>query len=515
MTTTGTELRRITEGNHGVARLTPAPDAPGTFLGMPKFPKAVKKELELSVQRKNMRNATTTIRNKRALRVSESPDWEDLRDAATAIKNRVARHLDYYLEEAEKNLQANGVHVHWARDGEEANRIVAEIAKAKGVDEVVKIKSITTQETDLNEYLEEENIACWETDLAELIVQLGHDRPSHIVVPAIHRNRAEVREIFLREMKNYGRPAPTDVTSNPPELANAARLHLREKFLRAKMAVSGGNFVCADTGSLVIVESEGNGRMCLTLPETLVSLVGIEKIIPKFDDLEVFLKLLPRSATGERMNPYNSVWSGVTEGNDGPQEQHIIFMDNGRTDVLADKIGREVLRCIRCASCINVCPVYERAGGHAYGSVYPGPIGITLTPQLRGVDDPVDRAMPYACSLCAACNEVCPVKIPFTDIILHLRNRVADAEKAEKISKDPEVAVEKVLMKTAGWIFGDAKRFEAVQLGTRGAGKLLHGKPLGPIPVPVADRWLRYRDVDALPTDTFRSWWKKNREDGK
>ncbi|NLI84261.1 MAG: iron-sulfur cluster-binding protein [Propionibacterium sp.] len=512
MTTSSTELRRITEGNHGVARLTPAPDHPGTFLGMPKFSKAVKKELELGVQRKNMRTATTTIRNKRAMRVSESPDWEDLRDAATAIKNRVARHLDYYLEEAEKNLKANGVHVHWARDGQEANQIVAEIARSKGLDEIVKIKSITTQETDLNEYLEEQGIAAWETDLAELIVQLGHDRPSHIVVPAIHRNRAEVREIFLREMKNYGRPAPEDVSSNPPELANAARLHLREKFLRAKMAVSGGNFVCADTGSLVIVESEGNGRMCLTLPETLVSMVGIEKILPSFDDLEVFLKLLPRSATGERMNPYNSVWSGVTDG-DGPQEQHIIFMDNGRTNVLADRVGREVLRCIRCASCINTCPVYERAGGHAYGSVYPGPIGITLTPQLRGVDDPVDRGMPYACSLCGACNEVCPVKIPFTDIILHLRNRVADAEKAERFSKDSEVATEKVLMKTAGWIFGDAHRFEAIELGARGAGVVLHGKPLGPMGIPIAKRWLRYRDIDEVPTESFRSWFKKNRKE--
>lgn len=509
-----TELRRITEGNHGVARLTPAPDNGGTFLGMPKFQKAVKTELERSVQRKNMRNATTTIRNKRALRVSESPDWEQLRGAATAIKNRVSRHLDHYLLEAEENLTAHGVHVHWARDGEEANRIVAEIAKAKGVDEVVKIKSITTQETDLNEYLEEQGIAAWETDLAELIVQLGHDRPSHIVVPAIHRNRAEIREIFLREMKHYGRPAPEDISENPPELADAARLHLREKFLRAKMAVSGGNFVCADTGSLVIVESEGNGRMCLTLPDTLVSMVGIEKVLPSYDDLEVFLKLLPRSATGERMNPYNSVWSGVTEG-DGPQEQHVIFMDNGRTNVLADQIGREVLRCIRCASCINVCPVYERAGGHAYGSVYPGPIGISLTPQLRGVDDPVDRGMPYACSLCGACNEVCPVEIPFTDIILHLRQRVADAEKADRFGADTEGTTERNIMKTVGWLFGDAKRFEAAQVATRGAGRVLRGKPLGPIPVPVAERWLKFRDVEAPPTQTFRSWWKKNRQEGK
>ena len=506
-----TELRRVTYGNHGVARLTPAPDKPGTYMGMPKFSKAVKGELNLSVQRKNMRNATTTIRNKRAMRVSESPDWQDLRDAAESIKNRVGRHLDHYLVEAEKNLTANGVHVHWARDGEEANRIVAQIAKDKGVDEVVKIKSITSQETDLNEYLEEQGIAAWETDLAELIVQLGHDRPSHIVVPAIHRNRAEVREIFLHEMKNYGRPAPEDISENPPELTNAARLHLREKFLRAEMAVSGGNFVLADTGSLVIVESEGNGRMCLTLPDTLVSIVGIEKVLPSFDDLEVFLKLLPRSATGERMNPYNSVWSGVTDG-DGPQEQHVIFLDNGRTDVLADTLGREVLRCIRCASCINICPVYERAGGHAYGSVYPGPIGAVLNPQLRGVEHPVDRGLPYACSLCGACNEVCPVKIPFTDILLKLRNKVVESEKADRIPQDYEVAGEMGLMKTASWAFSDHKHFEAIQVGSRGVGRVLRGKKMGPVPVPVAERWLKYRDVDAPPADTFRTWWKKNRE---
>ena len=479
-----TELRRITEGNYGVARLTPAPEHGGTFLGQPKFTKAVKKELKLVVQRKNMRNATTTIRNKRALRVSETPDWEDIREAAYEVKNRVGRHLDHYLEEAEKSLTAHGVQVHWARDADEANRIVGDIAKAKGVEEVVKIKSITTQETDLNEYLEEQGIAAWETDLAELIVQLGHDRPSHIVVPGIHRNRAEVREIFLRE-----------------------------KFLRARVAVSGANFVLADTGSLVIVESEGNGRMCLTLPDTLISLVGIEKVLPSYDDLEIFLKLLPRSATGERMNPYNSVWSGVTP-NDGPQEQHVIFMDNGRTNVLADPVGREVLRCIRCASCINVCPVYERAGGHAYGSVYPGPIGITLTPQLRGIDDPVDRTMPYACSLCGACNEVCPVKIPFTDIIVHLRNRVADAERKE-LSKDVDVNGEKVIMKAAAWVLGDYKHWETVMYASRSASRVLGPHKIGPLPVPVANRWLDYRNIDHIPSQTFRDWWKANRGEEK
>ncbi len=507
-----TDLQRVTEGNHGVARLTPAPDHPGTFLGMPKFSNAVKHELTLVVQRKNLRDATATIRAKRAQRVSESPDWEDLRTAAEAIKNRVVRHLDTYLEQAEAKLVENGVHVHWARDAAECNQIVADLAKEKGVDEVVKIKSITTQETDLNEYLESQGIAAWETDLAELIVQLGHDRPSHIVVPAIHRNRAEVREIFKREMGNYGRPAPDDLSSDPPDLTAAARIHLREKFLRAKMAVSGANFLVADTGSLVVVESEGNGRMCLTLPETMISVIGIEKILPTFADLEVFLKLLPRSATGERMNPYTSIWSGPVEG-DGPQEQHVILLDNGRTDVLADQLGREVLRCIRCASCLNICPVYERAGGHAYGSVYPGPIGAALNPQMRGMDDPVDRQLPYACSLCGACNDVCPVKIPFTDILVHLRHKAVQSEKSDRFPQDHEVAAEQGLMATAAWIMGDARRLELLEKGASLTGKALHGHGLGPIPVPVAERWLRYRDVEQVPSQSFRAWWKK--EHGK
>jgi L-lactate dehydrogenase complex protein LldF len=283
------------------ARRTPEP---GTWLGIPAFPEAAKAELANDQQRGNLRHATTTIRAKRVTRASEVDDWEDLRTAAAQIKDRVARHLDDYLIQAEKAMTEAGITVHWARDAADANAIVADIAKAKGVDEVVKIKSMVTQEIDLNEHLEAEGIAAWETDLAELIVQLGHDLPSHILVPAIHRNRTEVREIFAREMGLYGRPAPENITDEPAELAEAARLHLREKFLRAKMAVSGGNFIVADTGTLVIVESEGNGRMCLTLPETLVSVVGIEKVLPSLQDLEVFLKLLPRSSTGERMNPY-------------------------------------------------------------------------------------------------------------------------------------------------------------------------------------------------------------------
>ena len=237
-------------------------------------------------------------------------------------------------------------------------------------------------------------------------------------MPAIHRNRAEIRDIFVNKMPN----TDESLSTNPPELAEASRLFLREKFMKAKVAISGANFGIAETGNVSVVESEGNGRMCLTMPETLITLMGIEKLLPTFQDLEVFLQLLPRSSTAERMNPYTSIWSGVTEG-DGPQNFHIVLLDNGRTAALSSEIGSQALKCIRCSACLNVCPVYERAGGHAYGSVYPGPIGISLTPQLTGMKDHNDpsASLPYACSLCGRCDEVCPVKIPLSDVILENR----------------------------------------------------------------------------------------------
>ena len=486
-------------------RRTPAPP-PGTYLGMPKFQKNAKEQLANEQLRKNLRHATGTIRAKRAARVAEVPEWEELRLAGEAIKNRTLRHLDTYLVQLEDSLQKAGAKVHWARDAAEANRIVVGLVQAKGVDEVVKVKSMATQEIELNEALEEAGIAAWETDLAELIVQLGHDRPSHILVPAIHRNRSEVREIFLREMKEYGTPAPEDITDDPAELAGAARRHLREKFLRAKVAISGANFAIAETGTLVVVESEGNGRMCLTLPDTLISVVGIEKVLPTFADLEVFMRLLPRSSTGERMNPYTSMWTGVTPG-DGPQDVHVVLVDNGRTNALADPQGRPALRCIRCSACLNICPVYERVGGHAYGSVYPGPIGAVLNPQLRGLGHEIDQSLPYASSLCGACFEVCPVRIPIPDMLVHLRKQVADHKRG--------VHLEPTAMGLAGWVLSDHKHFE---LAERVAGLAARTLPnttfLGPLPWP-ASAWTRARDLPMPPPESFRKWWRTTRGEEK
>ncbi|MER7664528.1 MULTISPECIES: LutB/LldF family L-lactate oxidation iron-sulfur protein [unclassified Streptomyces] len=469
----------------------------GTYLGMPSFPAAAKDAVHDATLRANLRHATHTIRDKRAKAVAELADWSLLREAGKQIKDHTLRHLDRYLVQLEERVTAAGGLVHWAADADEANRIVADLVKATGEREVVKVKSMATQEIGLNEALEAEGISAYETDLAELIVQLGDDRPSHILVPAIHRNRGEIRDIFRSRMADWGRAAPEGLSDTPAELAEAARLHLREKFLRAKVGVSGANFMVAETGTLVVFESEGNGRMCLTLPETLISVVGVEKVVPSWRDLEVFLQTLPRSSTAERMNPYTSMWTGTADA-DGPRTFHLVLLDNGRTDTLADEVGRQALRCIRCSACLNVCPVYERAGGHAYGSVYPGPIGAILSPQLRGIQSDIDASLPYASSLCGACYEVCPVAIDIPEVLVHLRESVAQrGGKGHRL--------EKAAIMAAGWVLNHPG---ALAAGERLASSTRRFHPAKP---PGAGGWTASRDLPDVPAESFRDWWKKNR----
>ena len=487
----------------------PRPQHEPTFAGTPPFPVAARAALADRQLRANLGRATVTIRTKRAAVVAERADWEALRLAGAAIKNEVLRDLPSLLEQLEHAVTAGGGAVHWARDAAEANAIVAEVARSHGAREVVKVKSMATQEIELNEALRQVGIDVWETDLAELIVQLGHDLPSHILVPAIHRNRTEIRDIFIEEMGKVGRPAPEGLTDEPGELAEAARLHLREKFLRARVAVSGANFAVAETGTVVVVESEGNGRMCLTLPEVLITVMGIEKLVPTWRDLEVFLQLLPRSATAERMNPYTSMWTGVTPG-DGPQAFHLILLDNGRTDVLSDTVGRQALRCIRYSACLNVCPVYERTGGRAYGSVYPGPIGAILTPQLRGIaKHPVDKqtaSLPFASSLCGACFDVCPVRIDIPEVLVHLRGQVV--RQSEASHRLP--TAEAVAMRTAAWTLATPRRLGLAErvagLGGRVFGR--NGMLRLPGPGPVA-AWFGKRDLKVPARESFRAWWRR------
>jgi L-lactate dehydrogenase complex protein LldF len=485
----------------GIPRRTHHDDEESPLRGTLPFPKAARKALANDQLRRNLAHATSVIRAKRAQVVDEMPDWEALRDPGSAVKTDVMARLPELLEQFEANVIAHGGVVHWAQDAQEANRIVTDLVRAQDVDEVIKVKSMATQEIGLNEYLEERGIAAVETDLAELIVQLGHDKPSHILVPAIHRNRTEVRDIFLAEMAD----APADLTDEPRRLAMAARAHLRRKFLRTRVAISGTNFGIAETGTIGVVESEGNGRMCVTLPETLITVMGIEKILPTFTDLEVFLQLLPRSSTGERMNPYTSLWTGVTPG-DGPQNFHLVLLDNGRTNALADQIGRAALHCIRCSACLNVCPVYERTGGHAYGSVYPGPIGAVLTPQLTGMHGhhDVNSTLPYASSLCGACFDACPVKIDIPTLLVELRGQAVDSDRGRTIPGGWDAA-----MKAASWVMSDPKRFVAAEKALA-AGRLVAGRDrkIKHLPYP-GSAWTQSKDMPAPPKQTFRQWWQE------
>ncbi len=473
------------------------------------FPKYAKEELKNEQLRSNLRFVTHAIRNKRARVTAEVPDWQELRNTGESVKNYVLANLPELLEQFERNFTAAGGHVHWARNATEANQIALDLIREQGVDEIIKIKSMATAETGLNEFLEENGINAIETDLAEEIVQLGHDRPSHILVPAIHRNRREIRDIFLREIEGIN----PDITDEPAELAEASRNRLRNKFLNTTVAVSGTNFGIAETGTLTIVESEGNGRMCLTLPDTLITFMGIEKILPTFQDYEAFLQLLPRSSTGERMNPYTSMWTGVTPG-DGPQNMHVILIDNGRTAVLADELGRQALRCIRCSACMNVCPVYERAGGHAYGSTYPGPIGAILSPQLSGIEAAHNNSLPYASSLCGACYEVCPVKINFPEVLVHLRAKDVESKHAVREFEGNKKAP---FSQMDGMMLGAKKLFTSgkmMSIAERGLpmSRLITGRKHKITAVPgIVGGWTAYRDIPEPPKESFRNWWKKEK----
>ncbi len=366
---------------------------------------------------------------------------------------------------------------------------------------MVKIKSLTTDEIGLNEALGRAGVEAFETDLAELIIQLADERSSHILVPAIHKNRAEIRALFRRRIKDT-----EGLSDEPKALAAAARTHLRQKFLSAPVAISGVNFGVAETGTICIVESEGNGRMCLTLPRVLISVMGIEKIVPTWQDMEVFLQLLPRSSTAERMNPYTSFWTGVAPG-DGPQEFHLVLLDNGRTKVLADPAARQTLQCIRCSACLNICPVYERTGGHAYNSVYPGPIGAILTPQLAGVENA--GSLPFASTLCGACYDVCPVKINIPEVLLHLRGEVVRYKQQNRILP----GLEELAMKMLAGVFASPSKFERMQqLGRFGQRLVLKHGVITSLPGQLGG-WTAARDVYPVASQTFREWWRTRPKD--
>jgi len=468
------------------------------------FPQAALPVLRNPQLRKNVAHAIDVIQAKRGKLVAEKTDWQQLRDAASAIRAHALDHLGFYLEQFEANCTAAGGHVHWATDTADARRIILDLLRQQNASEVIKIKTMTSAEIQLNPALEAAGVSVFETDLAEIILQLGEQEPSHIVVPALHVNRAQVREIFARTM------GLKDLSDDPQALTAAARHYLRQKFLRVPTAISGANFLIAETGGVAIVESEGNGRMCLTLPRTMITLAGIEKVIPRFQDLEVMLQVLARSATGERMNPYTSLWTGVTPG-DGPQNFHVVLLDNGRSSILARPRHRQTLQCIRCGACMNSCPVYRQTGGHAYGSVYPGPIGAILTPQLMQMHHA--QSLPYASSLCGACYEVCPVKINIPEVLLELRSEVVNQERKQPTRFfDPLYIGLRIasLLFSRAWLFHAAQGFGrlGLRLFTRKDG-WIHSLPS------VGGKWTQTRDLRGLPSQPFHAWWAARQKEAK
>lgn len=467
----------------------------------PKFAAAARAALADTRRRRNLRGATAALRDREAVATRAAADWEELREAGRAIRDDTLLNLDTHLEVLERAVTEAGGVVHWAADAGEARGIVTGLVRAAGATEVVKASSATLREIGLDEALEAIGVTSCETALADLVVRLGGDEPSHPLSPAVHRDRAQIGELFRRELPAAG----PDLADDPAALAGAARDHLRGRLLRARVAVTGANFLVAETGTAVVLESEGNARMCLALPETLVTVAGIDKVVPAWRDMEVFLQLLPRASSGDPMTACVSAWTGVTAG-DGPREFHLVLLDNGRTRALADEVGRTALRCIRCSACANVCPVYGRTGGAPYGPVLPGPAGAMLTPLLRGVESAADASLPYASTLCGACADVCPVKIDIPDVLVRLRGEVVESRR-----RRPVPTPELVLMRGLAWTMGDPRRHEAaLRRGTRWARLLSRGGRIRRLPG-LLGRWTETRDLPAPPAESFRAWWTRRR----
>ncbi len=430
--------------------------------------------------------------------------WEEWREEARRIKIHALENLDYYLELLHDRVTAAGGHVHFARDSAQANAIVAEIARSRGVQIATKSKSMVSEELGLNHTLEANGVDVYETDLGEYIIQLAEETPSHLVAPALHKTKEQVSELFHQKL---GVPLTDDIE----EMARVARQVLRDKFLSADLGISGANFLIAETGTLVIITNEGNGRLCTSAPRIHVGITGMEKVIPSLQDLAVFLRLLPRSATGQRLTSYVSMVSGPrrSDDEDGPEEFHLVLVDNGRSRLLADPDLREALYCIRCGACLNICPVYGKIGGHAYGWVYPGPIGAIVSPTLVGLKEAKD--LPQASSLCGACREVCPVRINIPRMLLHLRHRLAESPVE---TENSTTTGERQAAKAYSWLMSNPAALTAATKVARLAQKPFtsSGKINKRVPLPLISKWTEGRDLPAIPRRTFHEIWAQDLE---
>ncbi len=451
--------------------------------------------------RQALRRAGTGFDGTRREAIAEVSEevWESWREQAREIKEHTIGHLDYYLAMLERNVNAAGGQVHFAGDANQANAIVSEISRRNGVKTVTKSKSMVSEELGLNHVLEAHGVDVFETDLGEYIIQLAEETPSHLVAPALHKTRGQVAQLFAEQL---GVPYSEDIE----EMARVARVALRQKFLEADMGVSGANFLVAETGSLVIITNEGNGRLCTSAPRIHVGLAGMEKVIPSLQDLAVFLRLLPRSATGQRISSYVSMVTGPrrADDEDGPEEFHLIIVDNGRSRLLRDPALRESLYCIRCGACLNVCPIYQRVGGHAYGWVYPGPIGSIVTPGLVGVAEAKD--LPNASTLCGACRDACPVQINIPRMLLHLRHKQAESDdENERTSSDTD----KILARGFANVMSSPLLLKVGRSVGRAVSKpLARSGKIGQTRLPLISRWTQARDLPVPAERSFRDRWR-------
>lgn len=455
----------------------------------------------MAVQNKTLQSrlrVLTTFTIKRNAAFASLEDGEALRDQARSIKESTIANLGHYLMQLEENVVRLGGNVHWARTGEEARAIVLELARKNNVKRIVKGKSMATEEIELNEALEDAGIESVETDLGEYIVQLANEKPSHILAPAVHKSKEDVSELFAEKLGALNLKQPEEMTA-------VARKRLREKFCAADMGITGANFAIAETGTIVLLENEGNIRLSTTLPRIHVALMGLEKLVPTLADLAVFLKVLARSASGQKMSSYVSLITGPrrTGETDGAEEFHLIILDNGRTKLLADEEMRESLYCLRCGACLNVCPVYQKVGGHAYGTVYSGPIGSILTPAFAGLEKSKD--LPFASTLCGACREICPVRIDIPRMLLKLRSEWSEGDAAKSAGGR---LTERIAIKV--WAFVMRRR-SLYNLAFRAAaffqGPMLEDGKLKHLPLAFGG-WTENRDFPALARKSFREMWR-------
>ncbi len=456
--------------------------------------------------RSALRKLTVTFGERRAQAIASVDDWEGLRERARAIKDETLAHLDQYLADFADKAERAGAQIHWADDGKDVCQLIIRLLQERNAKQVVKSKSMATEEIHLNAALEAADITPVETDLGEWIIQLAHETPSHIVVPAIHKSKKQIADLFVEKLG-------IEPTDDVDRLTSAARRILRQRFAEADAGISGVNFGVAETGSILILENEGNIRLTTSLPKIHIALMGIEKVIPRFADLDVFLKLLPRSGTGQRLTAYQSIITGTKKspGDEGPEEVHIILMDNGRSRMLAHPVTRQSLACIRCGACLNACPVYQQIGGHAYGSVYPGPIGAVITPQLIGIGKAAQ--LPYASSLCGACREVCPVKIDIPELLLHLRAQITEG--TARTAPVKKKVIESLAFRLYAFAWSRPALYEVggrilricqrpvVKDGRIGKVGKIMSKLLPPL-----GAWTAWRDARPLAPRSFREMWR-------